>query len=71
MTQHGKILITTQKEDLTAIPQITISKSVYEQLLEDQEWLRCLKQAGVDNWEGIGMAYEIKDEIEKEAKQSS
>lgn len=71
MTQHGKILITTQKEDPTTIPQITIPKLVYEQLLKDQEWLRCLRQAGVNNWEGIGMAYKIKDEIEKEAKQSS
>lgn len=71
MTQHGKILITTQKEDPTTISQITIPKLVYEQLLKDQEWLDCLRQAGVNNWEGIGMAYEIKDEIEKEANQLS
>lgn len=30
---------------------VTISKAEYEQLLEDQQFLRALHAAGVDNWE--------------------
>jgi len=39
---------------------ITISKKEYESLKEDARWLQCLENAGVDNWQGIDYAYEIK-----------
>jgi hypothetical protein len=39
---------------------VTISKKEYESLKEDTLWLRYLKRAGVDNWNGIDYAYEIK-----------
>lgn len=29
---------------------------------KDLNWLRCLEQAGVDNWEGYGIAQDIYDE---------
>lgn len=38
---------------------ITISKEEYESLLEDRAWLRCLKNAGVDNWQGYDYACEF------------
>lgn len=41
---------------------ISITKKEYDQLVKDSEWLSCLEQAGVDNWEGIEMAYEIETE---------
>lgn len=44
---------------------ITISKSEYAQLLEDQEWLQCLEAAGVDNWTGFEEAQDIRDSLEK------
>ena len=31
---------------------VTIPKSIYEQLLRDQELLSCLEACGVDNWTG-------------------
>ena len=48
------------------IKNITISIVEYNQLVEDQMWLRCLQIAGVDNWEAIDYAYEIKQELEEE-----
>lgn len=35
---------------------VTISKKEYESLLDDADLLRCLQNAGVDNWEGYGDA---------------
>lgn len=32
-------------------------------LLERDKWLSCLEQAGVDNWEGYGIAIDIQDGI--------
>jgi len=48
---------------------ITISEREYKKLLERDLWLNCLEQAGVDNWQGIDMAYELKEEYEKEEKE--
>ncbi len=47
---------------------ITITLAEYQKLLKDQEWLGCLNEAGVDNWQGIEVAYEIQEEIEAKAK---
>lgn len=30
---------------------VMVDKEVYEQLLEDQRFLECLRANGVDNWE--------------------
>ncbi len=38
---------------------ISIPKSEYDGLIESQKWLQALESAGVDNWEGIGMAQEM------------
>ena len=38
---------------------ITISKEEYKSLLEDRVWLRCLEDAGVDNWQGYDYAGEL------------
>jgi hypothetical protein len=37
---------------------ITISKTEYNELVSDQEFLNCLRGAGVDNWEGYEYAQE-------------
>ena len=41
---------------------ITISLKEYNSLIEDSNWLSCLEQAGVDNWQGIDYAYDLKRE---------
>ena len=41
---------------------VTIPKTEYEKLIEDQYWLGCLERAGVDNWEGYDIANEIRRE---------
>jgi len=38
---------------------VKITKEEYESLLEDRNLLRALKAAGVDNWEGYGVALEL------------
>lgn len=37
---------------------ITITKKEYDALIKDIAWLRCLEEAGVDNWGGIEYAQE-------------
>ncbi len=39
-------------------PTVTITESEYESLKADVALLRRLEAAGVDNWEGYGMAME-------------
>ncbi len=41
---------------------ITISVREYEQLLKDHLWLQCLDEAGVDNWGGIDVAFDLRRE---------
>lgn len=38
---------------------ITISKEEFDLFMEDSKWLRCLEDAGVDNWEGYDYAREL------------
>lgn len=45
---------------------ITISKKVYDSLVEDSQWLGCLEAAGVDNWEGYDTAVEMYQEEYKD-----
>lgn len=40
---------------------ILIPKKEYDQLIENQKWLRALEAAGVDNWEGCDFAKEALD----------
>lgn len=35
---------------------ITISKREYLELLDDSKFLNCLRNAGVDNWDGYDFA---------------
>lgn len=37
---------------------VTISKVEYQELIQDQKFLRCLEGAGVDNWDGYDFARE-------------
>lgn len=37
---------------------ITISKKLYDSLVEDSDWRRALESGGVDNWEGYYEALE-------------
>jgi hypothetical protein len=43
---------------------VTIYKTEYEDLLEDQKLLLCLQGAGVDNWQGYDYAMELFREYE-------
>lgn len=37
---------------------VTISRDEYDELLSDQAFLNCLRNAGVDNWDGFDFAVE-------------
>jgi hypothetical protein len=41
---------------------ITITKREYDELIKRDAWLYYLESAGVDNWEGISYAYELRRE---------
>lgn len=41
---------------------VTITKKEYEKLLEDAKFLRKLREAGVDNWEGYRYGFEEDDD---------
>jgi hypothetical protein len=43
---------------------ITIPVKEYENMVERLNWLDCLEAAGVDNWQGIDEAINIRDEEE-------
>jgi len=38
---------------------ITILKDEYDELMAERKFLRCLNDAGVDNWEGYEHAQEM------------
>ena len=40
-------------------PMVSIPLEKYRELLEQAHILRCLEQAGVDNWEGYSYAQEL------------
>ncbi len=42
-----------------AYEMITITKELYEELLEDSRFLRCLEACGVDNWDYYEEAKEL------------
>lgn len=41
---------------------ITITKKEYDSLIEDSKFVRALEAAGVDNWEGYGIAQDMMEE---------
>lgn len=41
---------------------VTISEEEYQSLLDDQLWLSCLENSGVDNWDGYDYARELFNE---------
>ena len=62
-TLNSKLLTTIGLEhNIMNEETVTISKKEYESLKEDARWLQCLENAGVDNWQGIDYAYELKRE---------
>jgi len=44
---------------MTTEPTITIPRSEYDRLVRDSGLLDCLRQAGVNNWEGWDFAIEV------------
>lgn len=50
----------------TDAKMITITEEEYDELIEDQQFLRALEGAGVDNWDGYEMAQEMVEEWDSE-----
>lgn len=50
---------------------VTISKKFYEELIENDLWVRALGFAGVDNWDGYDFAKETYQELVEEARERS
>ena len=48
------------------IEMVSIPKKEYWKLRERDEYLESLEQAGVDNWDGCDLAYDIREEWVKE-----
>ena len=48
------------------VEMVTIPKSEYDQLCNDQFWLQCLEDAGVDNWGGIEEAIQMRNEANQD-----
>jgi hypothetical protein len=48
---------------------ITISKKFFEELVEDSDFLDCLRACGVDNWNGYSDARQMYNENEAEDKE--
>ena len=44
---------------------VTISRARYESLVRDSDFLACLEDCGVDNWDGYGYAREALAEMEE------
>lgn len=44
---------------------VTIPASEYKELLNDQRWLECLQDAGVDNWEGYEYAKDLYNDLDE------
>ena len=45
--------------DKDKVEMVTIPKREYDDLLRKEIWLQCLEDAGVDNWQGIDVAYDM------------
>lgn len=49
---------------------VTISMEEYDELLRESRWLSCLEAAGVDNWEGYGIAIDMRDDDSEDCDDS-
>ncbi len=47
-------------------PLITVDRKMFEKIVEDSNFLDCLKACGVDNWEGYGLAVQMFNEQEEQ-----
>jgi len=47
-------------------PLITVNKKFYDQLVDDSNFLDCLKACGVNNWDGYSQAYQMFHKNEEE-----
>ena len=48
------------------VEMVTIPKSEYDALLKRDDWLSWLEAAGVDNWDGIEEAMQMRSEAEQD-----
>jgi hypothetical protein len=55
------LFLSLQKQQYMSVNMVSVREDEYNQLLEDQAFLDCLKAAGVDNWEGYSAACEMFD----------
>ena len=44
------------------VEMITITKEVYDELIDNALWLRALESMGLDNWVGVDMAIDLYEE---------
>lgn len=51
---------------MSDVEKVTISRARYAELLDDQHTLNRLYDAGVDNWDGYGVALDDGDEEDDE-----
>ena len=49
------------REDSIMEEMVEITKEEYEELLDDAKFNRCLRAAGVDNWDGYEYAQDLMD----------
>lgn len=45
---------------------ITVDRKMFEKIVDDSNFLDCLKACGVDNWDGYGMAKQMFNEQEEQ-----
>ena len=50
--------------------QMVITKKEYWRLRGREEFLESLEQAGVDNWDGCDLAYDIREQWAKEDREN-
>lgn len=54
-------MMTTEAIEQGPEEMVSISKSEYDELVNDRRFLEALQGAGVDNWDGYSYAQEIFD----------
>lgn len=62
MTKYAGLSSTAVLENIAkGIDMVVIPEEEYRRLYDKAAWLDCLKVAGVDNWDGISYAHELKE----------
>lgn len=65
MSDKIEVLKTSLQEALTSLEGYSLIKTTQLiQLADDSDFLDCLKAAGVDNWDGYGLAQEMYNDEE-------